>query len=60
MPVYPEKGKLYRNTKTGVVAECLRCHSPLQEYDYYVLPKGVERIPENVEVWSQYYMEPHG
>ena len=56
----PTLGKLYRNTKTGVVGRCLSCKSVFEEYDYYVLPKGMRRITENLQVWCQDDMEPHG
>ena len=54
----PERGKRYRNKKTGKIGECIRAHSPLQEYDYYVLPDGKELTRENVEVWGESDMEP--
>ena len=51
------QGKFYRNTKTGVVAECLRLKSTMEEYTWFVLPKGADRVPQNLELWTEADME---
>ena len=51
------RGKFFRNIKTGVVGECLRCKSALEEYTWYVLPKGAQRTAKNLELWGEADME---